>query len=307
VVWFRSSEGCPNGSEFLTKLGERAPLARLAGAGDHVDFVVTLTATERETVGRLERQTLSGAVAIREIADTDCARVADAVAFSLALALTPAAEPSAPAAEPTPAPPPPEPTPPSPPPNSMPTSPPPPQAVTPPEPEAPLRGQVAPAEWLVGVEGGVITGVAPRALAQAHGFVERDGVLWSGSSLRLGAEGAFGSSPTAVGRVLSWIVGARVEACPVSLGGSQASLAPCAAVDLGATGASASRGGFGPWAALGALGRGRFWVTRSLALQARAAAVFPLIRYDLYGHSLALYRTAPVGFEASLGASFRLP
>jgi hypothetical protein len=300
VVWFRSSEGCPDGSEFLAKLGERAPLARLARAGDHVDFVVTLSVSERESVGRLERQTQSGTVAIREITDSDCGRAAEAIALSLALALNPPAEPPAPDPTPTASVPPAPTSPPAPPPRSEP--------VTPPaRVDAPIREQTAPGSWLVGAEGGTVTGASPSAMGAAHGFLERENVLWPGSSFSLGAEGAFGSSQTAVGRLRSWIFGARIEACPSEVGGSRLSLAPCAALDLGATGASGPRGGAGPWAALGALGRGRLWVTRSVALEARAGAVFPLIRYDLNGHSMTVYRTAPVGFGGSLGASFRLP
>lgn len=91
VVWYRSAEGCPDAPQFLARLGDRASLARVAQAGDYVDFVVTLTATEQGSSGRLERQTQSGTVAIQEIRDRECARVADALALSLALALDPAA------------------------------------------------------------------------------------------------------------------------------------------------------------------------------------------------------------------------
>jgi hypothetical protein len=91
VVWYRSAEGCPDAAGFLERLGDRASLARVADAGDYVDFVVTLSASEQDTSGRLERQTERGTVAIRKIRDRECARVADALALSLALALDPAA------------------------------------------------------------------------------------------------------------------------------------------------------------------------------------------------------------------------
>src|SRR6188768_1830901 len=89
-VWYRASEACPNGAQFLDKLAESSRRARLAQAGDHIDFVVTLLADGKETVGRLERQTNSGTVAIRELRDETCERVADALALSLGLALAPA-------------------------------------------------------------------------------------------------------------------------------------------------------------------------------------------------------------------------
>jgi hypothetical protein len=46
---------------------------KLAGAGDHVDFLVTLVDSGTETVGRLERQTRAGTIAIRELRDPSCA------------------------------------------------------------------------------------------------------------------------------------------------------------------------------------------------------------------------------------------
>lgn len=76
------------GGRVHRRLSGRAAV-RLAKAGDHIDFVVTLVADEADVVGRLERQTQSGTVAIRELRDKECARVADAIALSLALALDP--------------------------------------------------------------------------------------------------------------------------------------------------------------------------------------------------------------------------
>lgn len=91
AVWFRASETCPSGAQFLEKLAAHSRKARLAQAGDHIDFVVTLVADGRETVGRLERQTDAGIVAIRELRDATCEEVADALALSLGLALAPRA------------------------------------------------------------------------------------------------------------------------------------------------------------------------------------------------------------------------
>src|SRR6185436_792272 len=87
VVWYRASENCPSGQAFLDKVPKRGAGARLAAAGDHIDFLVTLLPYGGETVGRLERQTRSATVAIRELHDAHCDQVADALALSLALAL----------------------------------------------------------------------------------------------------------------------------------------------------------------------------------------------------------------------------
>src|SRR5688572_23288101 len=90
VLWYRSTAGCPDGAGFLARVGDRAAAVRLAEAGDRVDFVVNLSMTPGSgAVGRLERETERGTVAIREVADPSCERAADVVALNLALALDP--------------------------------------------------------------------------------------------------------------------------------------------------------------------------------------------------------------------------
>src|SRR5688572_33116234 len=88
-IWFRSSEGCPNGPGFLAKLAQRSTQARLAQVGDRIDFVVTLGSEEGVASGRLERQTDSGTVAIRDIHGPSCEVVPEALAFTLALTAAP--------------------------------------------------------------------------------------------------------------------------------------------------------------------------------------------------------------------------
>jgi hypothetical protein len=91
-IWFRSSEGCPNGPGFLAKLTQRSTQARLAQVGDRIDFVVTLGSEQGVASGRLERQTDSGTVAIRDIHGSSCEVVAEALALTLALTAAPGAE-----------------------------------------------------------------------------------------------------------------------------------------------------------------------------------------------------------------------
>src|SRR5262245_39186705 len=90
-VWYRTSEGCPDGASFVSRLSELGKTARLASVGDRVDFVVTLGAGPDESSGRLERQTRGGTVAIREYRDARCEQVAEALALTLDLALEPEA------------------------------------------------------------------------------------------------------------------------------------------------------------------------------------------------------------------------
>jgi hypothetical protein len=295
VVWFRSSDGCPDGAAFLARLAAVAPRARLAEAGDHVDFVVTLGTTERGSYGRLERQTRSGTVAMRELDDASCSDVADALALSLSLALD--REPRA----------------------ALDAAPPPPQ---PPEPaakpavaskSAPPLGAPEPVDaprpsrlpWGLGVQGGLITGVAPRALIRLAGFAEVTPLPRASLVLRAAATGALGSSETAIGGVDHWIVAGRLEACPVRIGGRPLGLWPCGAVDLGATGASGTRSATALWSALAAHWRLRWWVSRSFAAETELGALFPLTRCNFASRSAILYRTAPVGLSAALGVGVR--
>jgi hypothetical protein len=88
-IWYRSAEGCPTGPEFLERLRSAGVEARLAEAGDRVDFVVTLGASSGMSSGRLEKQTRSGTVAIRQLDGASCEQVAEALALSLALAREP--------------------------------------------------------------------------------------------------------------------------------------------------------------------------------------------------------------------------
>lgn len=97
-VWYRSSEGCPDGSAFLERLRAFGRSAVLAGVGDRVDFVVTVAHAGSQSSGRLERQSSERTVAIRDVSAATCAEVVEVLALSLDLAEQPAlAEPSAPA------------------------------------------------------------------------------------------------------------------------------------------------------------------------------------------------------------------
>jgi hypothetical protein len=308
VVWYRSTEGCPDGPTFLALLGERAPLVRLARSGDRVDFVVTLDAGHGRSTGRLERQTDSGTVAMRELDDVGCDAVAQGLALGLALALDPDAAPVAPTVTPVPevaepSPPaaaPPEPPKPAPVPKSAPRT----RATPVPRPAPPSR----PSPYgLIGVDLGAVTGVTPQALGQAAAFVELDGALLPGLALRASAVGALGSSATRIGTVHRWIAAGRLEACPVRFGERTWALWPCAGLDVGATRAWASRTATTPWVAAGVRGRGRWWTGKAIALEAEVGAVFPMTRYDISGQAGTLYGTKPIGFSAGLGGAVRLP
>lgn len=297
-------------------LGERAPMAKLAAAGDHIDFIVTLVATPAETVGRLERQTQTGTVAIRELRDANCEHVAEALALSLELSLEPAHEV-----------PPPE--------SSAPKTRPDPEVppataeaahadAAPPPPPVPLASRptstiedagTAPRHrpsWSAGARGGVLVGVSPSAMAIAAAFVDLDGALPDLAALafRLGAFGSFGSAQTQVGPVSRSIIGGLVEGCPFRAGGESWGVRPCLAIEIGATGAASSRDtsvhGTSLWTAFGVKLRGAVELVQPLALEAEIAGLVPVPRTEVEAGSETLYQDSAIIFQAGLGLSVRL-
>jgi len=325
VVWYRASAECPLGGEFLEKLPGGAARARLAQAGDHIDFVVTLVAAQGETIGRLERQTQGGTVAIRELRDVSCERVADGLALSLGLALEPGAPRASAAADgpPDPTPPPAEPA------ASVEPSP---AAVTPsaaptngepepavvaaarrasgaPRPEADNArpGAPKPRRWSLGLDGGAIAGVAPGALARGAVFVQVDRA-WSGLAsdlaLRLAVLGALGSPTTEIGPVKRWLAAGRAEACPWRWGGEKLNVRPCLDFELGATGASAAERASSLWAAPGLGLRGSVRVLPELSLEVEAGALAPLSRTEIAAGSVVIYRSEIISLTGSVGVSF---
>jgi hypothetical protein len=320
VLWYRSTEGCPDGAGFLARVGDRAPLVRLAEAGDRVDFVVNIAATAEGARGRLERETQSGTVAIREFEDASCESVAEVLALNLALALDPD--------RPTPEA---EGTPPGPPVDDKPVGPDPATTgkglqrkelrQTPAT--APVRPDVArvaladeeadqpdadarPLRWRVGIQGGGLGGVLPGLLARGTAFVELDGAfepLLPDWTLRAAAVGAVGSSDMGGGVVRQSLLAGRLDVCPTIVGGPVLSLRPCAAGEVGQTVVSREYRDSSLWGALGVHGRGVWVLGSSVAVEAEVGVMFPLRRYEVFAGSTRLYRSAPAGLSAVVGAS----
>jgi hypothetical protein len=99
LVWYRSSAGCPDGTAFVQLLNRLGRPVSLAGAGDRIDFVVNVAFAEPESSGRLERQSSERTIAIRDVIAASCQEVAEVLALSLDLALSPESEHVAPAPE----------------------------------------------------------------------------------------------------------------------------------------------------------------------------------------------------------------
>lgn len=299
LIWYRSAEGCPDGEGFLARLEARGVHGRLAQVGDPIDFVVTLGNDAQGARGMLERQTKTGTVAIRKVDGGTCDEVADGVALSLSLADVPAEHREAAA-----------PVPPSAPPeeprsaavalDAGPNAP----------PAASARGSRS-ARWAFGFQGSVTSGMSPGLLPGGELFVAyapgRAGLL-VGSSLRLsGFGGARGSAISDAGHdyTLS-VIGGRLGACPARLGSPGVHVSPCAAFEMGATGAGSSSA---VWAAVRAGFRLELRLGEAARLEAEVDAVRPFTRYEIVAESpeRTLYRTAPVGLGLGLGANFSWP
>jgi hypothetical protein len=303
LIWYRSTEGCPDSAGFLERLAARGVQARLAVVGEPIDFVVTLGSGADGAHGLLERQTKTGTVAIRRLDGGACDEIADGLALSLSLADAPEErrheEPAAsPPAAPTP----------------------------PPAPAAPvheaLKAQADAAERdararvSIGVQANGVSGVAPDPMFGASLFVDLaaggSGLL-SRSSGRAGAFGATGASTTDSHDYRVSVVGGRIGLCPTWFGGSALRVHPCASLDLGTIQSAGT----------GATGRtsGAFWgaarfglrldvpLGQRFALEAQVDAQFPLTRYEIVAGPTenTLYRTAAAGLGAGLGAYFTLP
>ncbi|MEO7035251.1 MAG: hypothetical protein ABI548_15115 [Polyangiaceae bacterium] len=308
AVWYRASAECPTGPEFLSKIADSSTRARLAQAGDHIDFVVTLLAANGETVGRLERQTNGGTVAIRELRDVTCAQVAEALALSLGLALdpaSPASEAAAPEVARTPevvaAP--------------APTVSPPTRAIAPTPSASPTQMKLdhPPTQTQTqsgrtfGVEAGALTGLGTRSMLRGSAFLDFARVTHH-LSVRVAVVGALGSSPTPFGSVSRWLLAGRSEVCPWRWGGARLDLSPCAAFELGATSASVGEhSDHALWAAPGVGVRASVAIVPWFRLEAGAGVLLPVLRAHVFYGAQPLYQDEIIAFQATLGVSFGQP
>jgi hypothetical protein len=316
-VWYRTSEGCPDGEAFVSRLAELGKTARLARVGDRVDFVVTLGNGPSESSGRLERQTRGGIAAIREYRDARCDQVAEALALTLDLALEPEAAPAPEAAS--------GPANPSvaateahagalPAPRSSETA-----ATAAGETGAEGTGRSSASDETsrstiaLGAQASVTTGIAPGALPGGALFVagrtQGSWLAWWRGSLF----GAYGESTAQQREIEVLLFGARVEGCPLELRWEPIAFSPCLGLDAGllrATGPSSlGATDAGLWGAVAAHGRVAAALGEGVSLELQAGGLVPLVRYEMGTQEggATWFRTRAVGFAASLGAAWRIP
>lgn len=302
-IWYRSTDGCPDGDAFLQRLEARGVRGHLARVGDAVDFVVTMGAGQEGAQGLLERQTTTGTVAVRRLDAADCDQIADGIALILAMASESATarRESAPPEGVEPAP------------RATPAAPAPARDTG-----ASVRSNERQAPWSVGAQGGVLTGVTPAVLPEATVFVQLEpwaastGVF-RGTSFRAYAFGGTSSREEPNGTLSAWIVGGRLEGCPIALGSSAVSVSPCVGLDLGTVNASKSGANAttdqGFWGAVEASARLSVRVAERVSIEAQTAAVMPFERYQFTSEQTSepLYVASVVGLNAVAGLGVRLP
>lgn len=306
-IWYRASDGCPDGPSFLVQLESRGVEGRLADVGDHVDFVVTLGQNGDHSSGRLERQTSEGTIAIREVEGTGCEAVADAIALSLALAHDPeapgaapvrpegeASSTAAPAASPA---------------ASAEVAPPAASesAVEPPEPAppaSPLAEQRV--TFAVGLAALASDAFEGPWVFSAGPFVEIQApasFVLPHATLRAAIHG--GLRPDGGVPVQMWLAAGRLEGCPVGLVWGRFTLRPCAAFDAGVLGASAAGvSDTGGWFAALAHARAELALGK-ISVEAQLGAVVPLSRYEVVSSATTLEKTRDVGFSTGIGVRYR--
>jgi hypothetical protein len=300
-VWYRSTDGCPDGGAFLARLRELGRSAHLASVGDRVDFVITLEARSVASSGRLERQTERGTVAIRELSSARCEEVAEGLALSLELALDPdaagagllapdAAKVPSDGAAPAPR-------------DSTPVA----QAISSDQGavpgEAPALLRVPP--WRAGAQGTLTTGIAPALAPGAALFLERGGDARDAAG-RLSLQGSYGASRAHGVRLAVGLIAARLEGCAFGWDAGTWSLTPCIGADAGLLVAdspdAAGRSDRGFWASALGLVRARIPVARHWMPEAQLAFAVPLTRYAIGGpESSTLFRTGAIAGQLSLG------
>jgi hypothetical protein len=313
VIWYRSSEGCPDGAAFIARLRGAASAARLAEVTDRIDFVVTLGHSGSGSTGRLERQTSGSTVAIREIEAESCEAVADVLALTLTLALDPKAAPPAegsavpqPAATSALA-------------ATTTTS----ASDTPPvtRVDATPRSDVNEAKhessrrsepiWLLGGASGPLTGPTGAVGAWVGPFVELRPHFSVLPRMSMRLMGLYARSEDEDAEFAFTTAGGRFEACPTALGGRALDVRPCLGLELGVASGesftSTGRGDSGTWFAANGFLRASWQAAPAFVLSLDAGAYAPLIRYTFASESGTKdHRANSIGFFAGIGAALVL-
>jgi len=268
-IWYRGGAGCPDGSAFVQRLHELGREAQLAGVGDPVDFLVSVSSSAEGSSGRLERQTQAGQLAIRDMRAPECEQISEGLALSLDLALDPETRRDDRRKPPSGA-----------------------------EARVGLAGTLA-----SGLSPAPAPGVAVFAeLAATSGASARLEVraTHGGGQGRAGVEVMVNALAARLeGCPVAWLTGAWLwrPCLGVDIGALRAS-----------SSYRSGRSDAGLWASASALGRAAWRLDPRWELALQVGALLPFVRYEMGAADDApVFQTRTLGWELALGAGWRLP
>ncbi|HMJ54194.1 MAG TPA: hypothetical protein VK540_19065 [Polyangiaceae bacterium] len=294
-IVYRGPAVCPDGIAFLERVRSRTPRAELAHDGEPARFVVTVTASEGESSGRVELTSHRSEPVVRKVFGKTCDEVVSAAALITALAIEATLDadtdsPKPPARE---------------------------------DNEKMASADAAPVtekpgdsvRWGAGITGGWDSWSAPSGAYTMGAFGEMTGAAPL-RIVRLGLRGATGSTSIGDRSAAFTLLAGKVSLCPVSLAlGSRLELAPCVGIDVGQLGGKGEQSASLAepqsaaifWSAAEAGFLFRWQAAGFLALEAQAALGFPLVRHSFIfeGPMQLIYDVPAIGAGAGVGAAVR--
>jgi hypothetical protein len=290
LIRYRAPATCPDGNAFIERVRSRTPHVELAREGAAARFVVTVSSTGEESVGRVEFAREENVA--RDVAGKTCDEVVSAAALITALAI------EATESDPVPA------------------TPPPASVVSRTE-QASEASTGAPARrpfgWGAGATVGFDGWSAPGGAYAFGSFGEVSGPTPLRLA-RIGLRGAIGSTSIDERAAAFLLLAGRMTLCPVSLElATHLELLPCAGFEVGRLGGRGERSAALPqagaaailWSAAQAEVLIRWHTLPVVALEIGGELGFPLVRHNFIfeGPTQVIYEVPAMGAGIHVGVA----
>lgn len=301
--------GCVDGAAFEARLAKHGVAVRHGEGGDGAVASVRIVTGDGGSEGTLVLRRAAGSTT-RVVHASSCEEVADALAFTLALALERPPE-EAPAPPPPPPPTPPTSTPPTPAPSA-------PTAGSVVERPAPVAPATAPLRLELGaaVIGGGATGPAPYVGPSLGGWVlvgVRTSSRWFVPSVRLGPSLVLPTTTSEAGSLVTFAFqGGALDLCPARFGSPALAVRPCVRGLLGRSqvkseGFSGARLDDRLYGAVGVVADGELHVVGPLLVVLSIGASTPLERATYLLGDFHAFTTPVLALSATVGAGVHFP
>ncbi len=327
-IEYRAPTECPNAANFIAEVSARTHRAHLSDAATNADpatstITVAVAADGAAFRGTLRIARAETVTSERAVTGDTCVEVVSALALIAALELDPGASTAAlPAAVAT--------TTPSAPPPATSTAPPPSATPFVLDPTLPARAPASLAtpprttsgrervRFSAGIEGDAIVGLVPSALLGGGAFAEAFAPWRGAPSIRLSAFAA-AAHPTFTGSIGARVqfALARLDVCPLALGGRPIELRFCATLDGGVimtrgSGVDVPQSVAKPWFAPGLRSRVSWTTPSGIFAELGGGLTVPLVRYPFdYDEGtnppLRAYRVSPIGAAVTVSAGYHFP